>query len=139
MAETSSTYKGLCASANCFSTFFKDKLNVIKECDSSIILNNCWTNDASPTANTFGLVLNDGSLIKFTYLDKNCADTSTGIASCSTIDVDVNGFTGPNKLGKDLYKIHITESGLEPFGSNDTNSCSNGLGCAAEVIKGGNF
>lgn len=151
LSETSASYKGLCNSANCFRDKFKDKLNVIKECDSSNMANNCWSsyilpNDfiavAETSTDTAGLILNDGSLIKFTFLDRNCENaTTTGIADCAYIDIDVNGFKGPNKTGKDDYKIHVTATELKPFGTPGDlyyNTCNTtGEGCAAEVLTGG--
>jgi prepilin-type N-terminal cleavage/methylation domain-containing protein len=76
------------------------------------------------------LILNNGVLVAF-YLDSlTCIDTRTpNNDSCGKIFVDINGYRGPNVIGKDIYGGHLVKAGnLIPRGTqgdicyNDPNS-----------------
>ena len=60
---------------------------------------------------------------------------------------DVNGQTGPNIWGKDVFGYNITNNGFEPYGKNlpqnvQKQDCSNegtGISCSNYYLIGGNF
>ena len=67
--------------------------------------------------------------------------------SCGDFAVDINGFTGPNTNGKDIFYFYINSDGIVPIGKHDDrarpfeNYCNmdadneyNGYGCSAWVI-----
>ena len=69
---------------------------------------------------------------------------------CGTIRVDVNGFKGPNKVGKDIFAIGIRQSDIIPLGRpgkyyynshpcDPSVSSSRGGACAYKVLKGEDY
>jgi len=64
-------------------------------------------------------VLNNGSLVSFNLQSTTCTYTYTANDdSCGVVIIDINSFKGPNKVGKDIYGLHITRNGTAvPFGS----------------------
>ena len=72
----------------------------------------------SSGATTPGFILNNGTLLYFSSLDGNCTNKFgyTDYYYCARIDVDVNGFKGPNKIGKDIFGMYIREDGIKPLG-----------------------
>jgi len=64
-------------------------------------------------------VLNDGTILGFLIVDGNC--TSSRLADnneCGHIQVDINGFKGPNVAGKDFFEFHLARQGyVVPLGS----------------------
>lgn len=74
------------------------------------------------------LVLNNGALVKITYLPGspwgNFVYSNQGPIVGKTYGyfaVDVNGTQKPNQIGRDLFYIHITEKGLYPWGTQGDN------------------
>lgn len=88
-----------------------------------------------------GVILSSGELVLFKYRVPACNDPahvegfSTG---CGWITVDVNGFKGPNTVGRDIFSIDLLEDRVVPTGmgnlSNTCNSSSSGQGCAAQYL-----
>lgn len=66
---------------------------------------------------------------------------------CGILMYDVNGKTGPNVWGKDVFGLNIYKDKFEPFGKNDSLSsqkqdCSKngtGLSCSNYYLIGGSF
>jgi len=95
-------------------------------------------------------ILSNGGTIMFKIDDTNCErvygiEPSPTRHTCGWIHIDVNGFKRPNILGKDLFALWITKTGIYPFGmANDGyNYCdktqsyqSSGRGCAAKILAG---
>jgi prepilin-type N-terminal cleavage/methylation domain-containing protein len=99
------------------------------------------------------VILNNGGLLRFGSDSSTCSvNYGTGTPaqySCGWMHLDVNGFKGPNVLGRDIYALWITRTGIYPFGmykdivsdlnvfcnKNSTDPWS-GRGCAAKVLKG---
>lgn len=63
------------------------------------------------------------------------------------INIDTNGFKGPNRMGKDIFRLIIYKNGIEADGVyNDPGYCSktdtastNGIGCDALILRGENL
>lgn len=152
---------------NCFGNIMAQYLSYIKYCDNNSVVNKgCFhdynkiktlhgtnlttlTGDNSPLNgnNNNGFILNDGSLVSFYYrvstpdsdMDYYKGATQGG-DSVAAIAVDVNGWKGPNQLGKDIFCIIMHTNKLTPGGSGgypcDKNSTNdyNGFGCGVKAI-----
>lgn len=117
------------ASAGCW---YPDNPTYIKDIDGS----NKWSRT------TFGrAILKDGSLLFINWDFTNCADStvaSGSISRCGWGLIDVNGYKGPNRGGKDTYAFWIGER-VVPNGSLDdtyVDQCSDsqGFGCSAKYL-----
>jgi hypothetical protein len=134
------------------------KLNIIKNCDSSM---GCWYNsplylgltgdskvvdfDANGEGVYGRAILADGTMIKI--LDSQAvpactfsAGTGPLLQTCGQIFIEVNGAKGPNRAGRDVFVFWITKTGVYPMGSNgDGRACSNGIafGCTNTVLTQG--
>jgi prepilin-type N-terminal cleavage/methylation domain-containing protein len=105
---------------------------------------------------TLKAIMADGTLINMSLQINNssCAWPNWGSGSLAcwegSIYVDINGFSGPNRLGDDLFIFYYTrDAGLIPAGTDDDNaaikwqiSCNNrttcgiwcGAGCTARIL-----
>ena len=71
---------------------------------------------------------------------------------CGIFLVDLNGFKGPNQVGRDTFRWHITKQGVFPYGHYDDNAYADstgnalcnktgtgndgdGYGCTAKILK----
>lgn len=99
---------------------------------------------------------NGATLLYPAYISSATCSVNKGNAPklkgiCGDIKVDLNGSSGPNKLGEDVFLFYFGKNGFVPFGSvDDTSSpietqCNkessnqyNGYGCTAWVIYKGN-
>lgn len=127
--ENAGTLKGLCENNDgvCIRDNYAKYLKVIKTCDGSNIDGNCWpaswtrlNGDApwSTPASAAGVVLSDGAFAVFSWLDKSCSYVDTGeMPVCGGISIDVNGVKKPNKIGKDIFSVHILSITIKPFGT----------------------
>lgn len=135
---------------------FAAKMNTVRSCDATA---GCFPNviykyltgvDWYNINNDSGwgtFLLADGtSVLIFDYPDAGCiSDAGTGPLHnvCGEIYVDTNGGSPPNVVGKDLFLLWITRTGIFPFGSyNDwavglCGSGTNGWGCSTKVLKEG--
>ncbi|MDD3014662.1 MAG: type II secretion system protein [Candidatus Gastranaerophilales bacterium] len=139
-------------------------LNYTQKCDGGTALgqNGCWHADGSlyrlsGIAHTIDYspysraILNNGNLIGFYLWSTACNNTySPNHDNCGQILFDINGFKGPNKIGKDVFGIMILRNGIViPFGSQGdtynsqptTYSCNvilypntNGFSCSADYL-----
>lgn len=93
-----------------------------------------------------GLVLADGTLVRF-YMDRsNCTYAVGTYTRCGLISVDVNGFKKPNTIGKDIFTVSVTKNGIVPYGSKgyfipsttclpgNTMSTNEGHGCSMKYL-----
>ncbi|MFH0703127.1 MAG: type II secretion system protein [bacterium] len=133
---------------------FLEYLTVNKSCNSVSGKGNCWHNDGNwkrldgtpetTFQNRAGAILNNGTFVWFSYETSACSVThGFGAVICGAITVDVNGWKGPNQMGKDIFGIWLTKNGAYPLGiQGDTFSpasqCATktgyGLGCSAEFL-----
>jgi len=99
------------------------------------------------------LILNNGAIVMFFNADKACDGTaaSSNLIWCGSFFIDVNGFKGPNTVGKDFYLGVIVPTGTLPAGAfafNDStvvrynaSSCDKsnpdavGWGCSAKFLS----
>ena len=121
-------------------------LSYTKSCSGANWGGNCWHKPggirfyggtyftASNMDDTFSdnptVILSNGNLVMFARW--NC-DT-TGF--CGWISVDVNGFKGPNTIGKDVFRIWVLKNQIQPEGSPlskypGTCPTTNGWACSA--------
>lgn len=67
-----------------------------------------------------GLVLVDGSYIRINGWTNpsgdNCSGNNFSVRTCAEILIDTNGHKGPNTVGKDIFGVHLTRLGIEPWG-----------------------
>lgn len=131
---------------------FAGKLNFVKNCGTGTgcfpnvmykyLDGNNWMNVDTTTSNAKA-ILSNGNLVYFNDKTGSCsADAGDGpldMSECSSIFIDVNGFKGPNQVGRDAFYFHITTNGLYPTGIfNDTANCTtNGTGCTGRVLSEG--
>jgi prepilin-type N-terminal cleavage/methylation domain-containing protein len=133
MIENGGTLKGLITSNNDMKDKFQNYLSYNKSCNIDIGLGNCWHKfdgsikilDGSSLGNlgwgsgTSGIpaiILNNGSLMAFGWGSTSCTNVFFNFKICGQIFVDVNGFKGPNTLGKDVFCTYITSTGTKPCG-----------------------
>ncbi|MDD3013813.1 MAG: type II secretion system protein [Candidatus Gastranaerophilales bacterium] len=140
-------------------------LNYTQKCDAGTALgtNGCWTAygsyyklsgkaHTSDYANYSRVILNNGNLLAFVLNAINCNSTFTpNNDNCGQIIIDVNGFKGPNKIGKDIFDIFVLRNGnIIPVGtqgdvyykSPTSNSCNvtlypdtAGTNCSADYLR----
>ena len=84
-------------------------------------------------------VMSDGIQVMFEGADKNCSfsrDSDNSV--CAYLAVDINGAKQPNRVGRDVFRLVVKETGLYPNGCPSEN-CPNawGLDCACKVIREG--
>lgn len=107
-----------------FRNLFKAKLNYLTTCDdTSCAAPSLKKMDGSADAYSFtnNLVLSNGSILSIFHVDSQNCTHSSHIGSpveCGWIMTDVNGKTGPNQWGKDIYGIWVTNDRILPWGAN---------------------
>ena len=98
---------------------------------------------SNKTFGSRGFILADGTLIT-TSTSYNSTCSSSPIVACGWIVIDVNGFNGPNTVGKDIFCFWVRENQLIPAGAPGTyaagtgyNECTTGgWGCAYSYLTG---
>lgn len=140
--------------------FFKTG-TVLKNCSNGT---GCWYNSAIKylnktdwlnleTLNTMGkLIMFDGTLVAFNKVSNDCSATYGNDyltnSVCAYIVFDINGAPVPNTLGKDVFILWVTRTGIYPAGiketaaTMDSNTCdlsSTGWACSSKAIMDGNF
>lgn len=91
-----------------------------------------------------GLILDNGMLVYFGISSYNCTYTYSATVNnaCGWSYVDVNGFKGPNKIGKDIFPLIYLENYVLPIGAkgNYENTCEgstgvhSGMSCSAKYL-----
>jgi hypothetical protein len=109
----------------------------------SDVIGNCWNTDgakrldggiALPTT-WFGgsaMITNSGRFYYFEGSSQACNSI------CYIFVADVNGFKGPNTMGKDIYYAYVYNNGIvKPYGAGTTPSCpsGNGYDCSALYLN----
>lgn len=130
------------------------KINIIKNCGTGT---GCWYSSSTyqlngnifeanaDTTSTGGrAVLADGTLLyTYNYANDCTSDWGTGPIdgkACTFVSLDLNGVSGPNTLGRDIFRFYITQTGVYPYGTYDSSVCdssSNGTGCSGKVLSEG--
>jgi prepilin-type N-terminal cleavage/methylation domain-containing protein len=104
-----------------FRNAFLPYLNYTKTCEPNT--SGCW-HEANEWYNLSGvkridsykshatLILNNGTLASFRLYSSSCNDTrSPNNDNCGNVYFDINGFKGPNKIGKDIYVLRVLRRG----------------------------
>jgi prepilin-type N-terminal cleavage/methylation domain-containing protein len=173
LSDNAGSLKDVCSggysNSMCIKNLFTPYLNITKSCTISST-EKCWhsaykwfyinpntgcgsyagrlENCPGKTNDFPGYILNDGILITFMLLGGNCEETTyTNYKYCGHITFDVNGFKGPNTVGKDIFAIWISSNSIHPVGYNDVyqgycgadagtaNYYKAGWGCTAQRLK----
>ncbi len=136
---------------------FGAKMNVVKYCDGTPgcfpdvvykwLNGSDWSNIDTQWTMNGKAILSDGTSIAFAdNADTDCTEIyGDGPLenTCGDINVDINGFKGPNIVGIDLFTFLITKTGILPAGTHNdefTGLCgtgTNGHGCATKVLAEG--
>lgn len=138
-ADNNGSLSGLFTNSNTMKDKFANYFNVVKNCGSGANAG-CWHNDSAWTniqgnAMTTGnaaVVLNNGSLLLFQFGNTACS------GACGWIGVDVNGYSKPNAVGKDIFLAYIRDGSTAPL--EDSWGCENGTGywagaaCSVEYL-----
>lgn len=84
------------------------------------------------------MILGNGTLIRLFGANINGTACIDGISGYGNMAVDVNGRTGPNVLGRDVFGIDILDNKLLPWGSPTSGSYGNcstlGYGCSYDYL-----
>lgn len=154
---------------NCFKNELKKYVKVSTSCDEAGGHNTClssmqdrWLNGATDpgvlgalTDGGAGLIMVNGTMLQIQWGGHDhdsggVCDTSWGGSYChyGDLEIDTNGFAGPNQVGKDIFFAKITDKGITPFGTVGTNEAGwdtcdltvdpsgDGLVCAADYLYG---
>ncbi|MDD3149422.1 MAG: prepilin-type N-terminal cleavage/methylation domain-containing protein [Candidatus Gastranaerophilales bacterium] len=144
---------------------YASKLNIIKDCSGTSTYGGtgtgastegCWHSGTDSwyhlkgtgigSINNSGLILNNGSLMRFGIEKSNCSSVAGDYIRCGWINIDVNGFKKPNTIGKDIFSTSITSNALIPEGARgchplvttciegSTASDNTGFGCSAKYL-----
>jgi prepilin-type N-terminal cleavage/methylation domain-containing protein len=155
---------------------FAEKLSYTAKCTNATNDGTCWHLDntmmktldgldwgtTSPTT-AQGLKLNDGNLVWFIQVSKDCSNSSTWSLDtsnpnnpfnyvCSLLIIDVNGFKSPNRMGRDIFEILLTARGFHAIGEQgsyygksqnwsrctlNSGNTTNGASCFARIMDEG--
>jgi len=121
-------------------------VNIAKYCRYGTILGNCWHNNQTKTLNGFytwpngtGFILNNGNLMFLNSRSLNCEGLPDNF--CLHFSIDINGFKGPNTIGKDILGFYIFKNSIKPKGyQGDTyyqNTCDKdhqGWSCSVQYL-----
>lgn len=114
-----------------FATVYSKYMKYLKMCDTWGCTSIPWHqsyewSDMSgvPLANggwhNSGLILVDGSYIRIHgwggATADECSGNNLGVETCAEIMLDTNGHRGPNMVGKDIFGVHLTKFGIQPWG-----------------------
>lgn len=165
--DNGGTLAGACTDANnnCLRNLVMPYLSYIKSCDNSLTngSNLCLYNTMSIVKTYYGsqwggaylassLQLNDGAIVIFAFTDQACdmVINSSNVRACGAYGVDINGYKGPNTIGRDSFYGWITKDGTLPIGALDqenaaatlynaascdkTNPAAVGWGCSAKFL-----
>lgn len=140
-----------------YSNAYGNYLKIIKSCEYPNIAGNCWhkkseyfNNDGSASSYDYNEarnstdILSSGALVNFytesTGTQYTCVSSPNyyqmhGTGTCVQLEVDVNGFKGPNTIGKDIFGAYLYSDGtLMPF-SADTEPTNGWANSAANLYS----
>lgn len=126
------------------------KLNFVKNCGTNsgclyssaqyLLSGNAYSANTETSYASWGkAVLADGTLLRLNTYNNDCAYSEGALVSviCANVDVDINGMSGPNTVGRDVFSFWVTKDGIMPKGSKDLQDCittTNGWGCSSKVL-----
>lgn len=146
-----------CASfANaCFRDLFATKIKVANECFSAAP-NDCQKRSTYLNGKTLYAEINTneswpmfttlkGYSVKFRYHFKDCATVDESVwdseehgilRNCGWVQVDTNGTSGPNVVGKDIFFLSLMQDGFIPFytGDDKVQDCTKGTGVSCSSL-----
>ncbi|MBQ9688729.1 hypothetical protein IJV79_03725, partial [bacterium] len=79
------------------------------------------------TCEDYDICLTDGSKFNYGTYAEGCP---TG--TCMELTIDTNGNKFPNKSGKDIFTMLVTDRGIKALG--ESNMCETGLDCGAYIL-----
>lgn len=161
LEEDESSPLTLCKSMEneCFRDLFSQKLKISHKCDDEIpnkcqnlsyyldnttIQNRIKINDKWPALMTLR-----GYSVKFRYHYTDCSTIEESqkeygeLSTCGWVQVDTNGLSGPNRVGKDIFLLYLMQNGFVPMlSASDTDKihdCYKGTGisCSSLFINNG--
>lgn len=140
-------------------------LSYAKSCGYNQVLGVCWHENGiirnlkgeypGNSEIEAGIVLSNGAMINLGSVSRSNCDYNWGsnqtIRFCNAMAIDLNGFKGPNVIGRDIFKFYILENRVFPYGGlgdqgENKPSCScpdngqfgaycyPGAGCAAKYL-----
>lgn len=159
----------IATNSNKFMDLLSTKISMTKKCYAGTNAGVCWHAGTSWTklstsgesrdveharfiaanGHLYVIYLNSPTCSTNEYSSDEEADINSGF-----FEVDVNGFTPPNKMGRDIFNYHITKYGLVPVGAKgsmeyDSNFAtgtrcnpsvsSAGAGCAGRIFFEGDM
>ena len=152
-ADEGGSLKGICSynglpGARCVRDKYAKYLKMVKKCGHAEVYGNCWGDAIHFTQDGSGFILSDGTMINQGNWGSSCNNTwgtNQILRFCEVAYADVNGFKGPNEMGKDIFGFYILENRIVPFGADDDaenyaaeltcpDDGSGGLGCAAKYL-----
>lgn len=161
VADNGGSIKGLCADGDqdCLRELYGKYVKDIKSCNQGEYLGNCWHENSGKHAayQLNGSVISDwdgfltggvsvnGGFMRFGMSSNNCSYNpwnALKIANaCGSIVIDVNGYTPPNTIGRDIFFFVLLENRIIPLGTSlDNETCSTssvGRACAGKVLTEG--
>ncbi|MFH0703346.1 MAG: prepilin-type N-terminal cleavage/methylation domain-containing protein [bacterium] len=128
---------------------FRDKIlaymNYVKKCDAGTPVgsNGCWSDITYKlSGENYSFIswtraaLNNGVLMTSYIASSSCASNLSGRGNtCSFVGFDVNGFQGPNKIGKDIFALWVLRDGnILPTGSKGDFCYNNPASYSCDVV-----
>lgn len=124
--------------------YVKPYLKIVKDCGTQNIcsefnhdiykLNGVNGGNINETSFYYKLILADGSHIWFDALNENFCASREG---CAAVYYDINGSKEPNTYAKDIFKLYIRKTGVQPP-TNVNDTCrlnSTGTTCLVNILK----
>lgn len=143
--------------SQCAKDWYAKYLSVLKKCLNGTV-EGCWHKAGDIHAlnnsddggwlsmDSSALILKNGMLVRFMNYSSGCTYNFGGHPICTLINIDINGFKGPNIVGKDVYEFELLKDKLMPVGGSydswmysapNSYGCfpsSDGTGCAAYYL-----
>lgn len=144
MADNGGTMKGIALSHGALKTAYANQFKPAKIC-AGAISEHCWhaegewfhLNGATPWAGGigYGFINIDGAFITFFRRSVDCTFFGD---RCGDVNIDINGFKGPNVTGKDIHGFTILKNRIIPSGIGTDTCVSGGTGgsCGIEILNG---
>lgn len=154
-ADNGGSFTGIFADSNALRNEYLKYLNYVKSCNNAGN-DGCWHNandwkalDGTPRFNYAqpGLILSNGNLLLLGINDTNCNYSLHGMSpmplECGNMIIDINGFKGPNIVGKDIFGVELLKNLIIPFGGQNSQLSSycegstglySGEGCSAKYL-----
>jgi len=164
-SDNADSVVGIFTSSNTIMNLFCNKLNCALTCQANQQPGVCFEDGQNSWHTLDGrsgwqdntgfarAVLTDGTLLSFQFMTSTCNDghyTINGTSlNCAAVYLDVNGFNPPNTMGRDMFQVLITQTGIISTGVQDSQMYSplycnpataqnfNGDGCSGRVIMEG--